>query len=179
MNKRFACIPFVASLLLLACSPYKLAEPKTPAIAPFGPSSTSVGTICVIRPSHWSGEVTFLVRDDDQLMGATRGESWFCYLAEPGEHHIVSNTGRERDPTGTASITVVGGGRYYLHQDFDNVWGTIVDKLKWVEPQLAGELIEGCDNKVIVEVPGTERLPGVAPLARATPSSHSAVTAAQ
>jgi hypothetical protein len=113
--------------------------------------------------------VTFVVHDNAQLVGATKAESWFCYLAEPGSHRIVSTTGDAIDEDGTAVLNAEAGRRYWLHQDFDNVLGVIHCKLEWVDPIRAHELMDGvsADYKVIVGVPGDEKLPGPLPLAKA------------
>jgi hypothetical protein len=150
----------------VACSPYSL-EPRTPPVAAFGATKPDVATICVVRPAHTALAVTFAVHDNEQIVGATRGESYFCYEAEPGDHAIVSDTGDSVDSEGRARIRVVAGQRYYLHQDFDNVLGSITSKLQWVEEARARELMADCDYKVIVGVPGSERLPGPLPRARA------------
>ena len=155
-----------ASVAAAACSPYSL-EPRTPTVAAFGPTKPDVATICVVRPAHSALAVTFAVHDNEQIVGATRGESYFCYEAEPGEHAIVSDTGDSIDSEGRAHIRVEAGLRYYLHQDFDNTLGSITSKLQWVTEPRAKELIAECDYKVIVGVPGRERLPGPVPRARA------------
>ncbi len=155
---------------LFAWSSDSLTEPKTPPIAAFGPAPrTDVATVCVIRPSHLAVAVTFVVPDDRQLVGATRGESWFCYFAEPGHHHIVSSTGDSTDRDGEATLVAESGKRYWLHQDYDNVLGVIVDKLQWVDEARARDLMdEGkCDYKALSGVPGDEALPPPVPLARA------------
>jgi hypothetical protein len=156
------CI-FPAFGALAGCSPYSLEAAKVPPVAAFGPAPrTDVATVCVIRPSHLAVAITFVVRDNEQLVGATRGESYFCYFAVPGPHDIVSV-----DKTGRATLAAEAGQRYWLHQDYDNIFGVIVDKLEWVTEQRARALYdEGvCDYKTIAGVPGDERLPGPVPLA--------------
>jgi hypothetical protein len=171
MTPRSLCsLPLLASCLVFAgCSSYSLAAPKVPPAAAFGPARTDVATVCVIRPSHWAVAVTFVVHDDDQLVGATRGESYFCYFARPGEHRIASSTADPTDRDGHATLTAVAGGRYWLHQDFDNVFGSITDKLQWVDEARARQLLDdgSCDYKVLDGVPGEERLPGAVPIAPA------------
>jgi hypothetical protein len=163
-------LPLLAfGALLLGCSPYSLAAPPSVPLAAFGPARTDVATVCVIRPSHWALAVTFVVRDDGQLVGATRGESYFCYFAQPGDHSIVSSTGDGVDWDGHAALTVVAGKRYWLHQDYENVVGPILDRLQRVGEARARELLDegGCEYKVLVAVPGAERLPGAVPFAPA------------
>ena len=155
---------------LVACSSYSLAEPKAPPIAAFGPAPrTDVATVCVIRPSHLAMAVTFAVHDDGRLVGATRGESWFCYFAEPGAHRIVSSTGDSTDRDGEATLAAEAGKRYWLHQDYDNVFGVIVDKLQWVDEARARDLMDQgkCDYKTLSGVPGDEVLPPPVPVAPA------------
>jgi hypothetical protein len=162
-------LPLSLLLLVAACSSYTLKEPRTPPVAAFGPARTDVATVCVIRPSHYALGVTFVVHDNGQLVGATRGESYFCYEAEPGDHRITSGTGDAFDKRGGANLTAQAGGRYWLHQDYANVFGVIVDKLEWVDEDRARELIADCDYKVVAGVPGSEELPRSVPLAKADP----------
>ena len=168
-SARFAA-PIALILGSSACSSYSLAQPKAPPIAAFGPvARTDVATVCVIRPSHFAVGVTFVVHDNRQLVGATRGESYFCYLAEPGRHNIVSTTGDSTDEDGEAALAAEAGRRYFLHQDYDNVFGVIVDKLQWVDDARARDLLDQgkCDYETISGVPGDEALPPPVPLARA------------
>jgi hypothetical protein len=154
-----------------ACSPYSLTEAKTPPVEAFGPvPRTDVATVCVIRPSHWAIAVTFVVHDNDQLVGATRAESYFCYLAAPGHHDLVSATGDAIDGgAGHESLTAQPGRRYWLHQDFDNVFGIVTDKLEWIDEARAREMWVECDceYKRITGAPGGEPLPAALPLVSA------------
>jgi len=164
----FFLVPTLLSSLVVACSPYALGEPKTPPIAAFGPApSAELGTICVIRPSRAAVAVTFAVHDNHQLVGGTKGPSYFCYEVEPGEHVLVSDTFDTTDSAGEARIVTAAGTRYWVHQDYDNVLGSIHSKLSWIDEARARELIDGCDYVVITEVPGNERLPGDRPIAKA------------
>jgi hypothetical protein len=156
--------------LLAACSEYTLGEPETPPVHLFAaPARTDVATVCVIRPSHMLLGVTFVVRDDDQLVGATRGESWFCYEADPGEHRIVSSTEDPIDSYGEAHLTAEAGRRYWLYQNYDNFFGAVTSRLEWVAESRAHELMDGvtADYKVIVGVPGNQKLPATIPRAPA------------
>ena len=91
MKTRLHAASALAPLLIASCSPYSLARPASPPVPLFGPPvRTDVATLCVIRPSHTALAVTFAVHDNHQVVGATCGESYFCYQAEPGLHRIVS-----------------------------------------------------------------------------------------
>ena len=169
----FAALAIVAVPLFAACSPYSLTDLKAPPTRAFGPSARSdVGVVCVARPSHFALGVTFVVHDNKQLVGATRGESYFCYEAEAGEHFLVSSTGDPIDSDGTARLAVEAGRRYWLHQDFDNVLGFVTAKLQWVDETRWRELVDDapCQYKVLSGVPGDEALPGDLPFARSLAS---------
>jgi hypothetical protein len=90
---------------LAACTPYSISGPTTPAMAAFGASRIDVATVCVIRSSPWARAVTFIVHDGATLVGATKGDSYFCYEAEPGTHDIVSDTFDSTDHPGRARAT--------------------------------------------------------------------------
>ncbi|HVK82658.1 MAG TPA: hypothetical protein VM513_01055 [Kofleriaceae bacterium] len=161
------------AVLLAACTPYSISGPRAPAIAAFGPSASDVGTVCVIRSSSWSRAVTFIVHDIQQLVGATKGDSYFCYEAEPGDHVIVSDTFDSVDHPGRITLHVEPGARYWLQQDHQNNFGSVTSKLAWLDPVRAQELIAGCDYKVVTSAPGHEPLPPPVPFAPALAPSIS------
>ncbi|HEX9101965.1 MAG TPA: hypothetical protein VF997_07170 [Polyangia bacterium] len=148
-----------AALLLGGCYSYGLRKPDTPPVDAFA-EVDGVGEICVLRP-HWSAAaVTAVVHDDGQLVGATRGPTYFCYAAEPGHHFIDSKADTVED----ATVDVEPGKRYYLHQIVDNIFGVVRTRLAWVTEDEARPLIAKCGYRVLVSVRGDERLPSGAPV---------------
>jgi hypothetical protein len=153
---------------LSGCSSYSLRDAPVPPVVALGPEPRAdVATVCVVRPSHLALAVTFVVHDNGQLVGATRAESYFCYWAEPGQHQLVSGTGDPIDHDGQAVLAAEAGKRYWLHQDFDNVFGVISDKLLWIDERRARQMLEEdeCQYKTLSGVPGDEKLPPPVPLA--------------
>jgi hypothetical protein len=157
----------VAALLAGACSPYSISGSTRPTLPAFGPARAEVGTVCVIRSSMWAQAVTFIVHDNQRLVGATKGHSYFCYEAEPGVHAVVSDTFDSVDHPGRTQIVVAPGARYWLFQDHENHFGSVTSKLEWIDESRAHELIEGCDYRVVTEVPGHEQVPPPVPYAPA------------
>lgn len=153
--------------VLAGCSPYSISGGTTPAMLAFGPARADVGTVCVIRSSAFARAVTFVVHDNGTLVGATKGESYFCYEAAPGVHEIVSDTFDSTDHPGRTSISVVAGQRYWLQQDHDNSFGSVTSKLVWVDENTARELASDADYKVLTETPGHEQVPAPVPFAPA------------
>jgi hypothetical protein len=158
----------LAVLLLAACSPYSISGPTTPAITPLGPASADAATICVVRSSPWARAVTFVVHDNKTLVGATRGDSYFCYEAEPGEHVIVSDTFDSTDVPGHTRIVVDAGVRYWLRQDHSSSFGSVTSRLAWIDPATADALIAGASHRRLTAVPGHEHVPPPVPFAPAT-----------
>jgi hypothetical protein len=154
---------FVPLALLLGCSSYTLQQPTEAPIEAFGPASSHAATVCVVRPSHWDLTATFVVHDDTQLVGATKGESYFCYLAEPGPHRIVSSRADTQDDFTQITFHAQAGHRYWLHQAYDNFFGS---QLEWVDEERARTLISTCEYKELVEAPTDEMLPDGIPYAR-------------
>jgi hypothetical protein len=150
-----------------ACSPYSISGPTTPAIDAFGPAHTDVATVCMIRSSPWARAVTFIVHDNQTLVGATKGDSYFCYEAEPGAHEIVSDTFDSTDTPGRIRATLQPGARYWLRQDHANHFGSVTSKLAWLDPQSAADLIRDCDYRVVDATPGHEHVPPAVPFAPA------------
>ncbi len=148
-----------AALLVGGCYSYGLRKPATPPVDAFA-ALDGVGQICVMRP-HWhAAAVTAVVHDDGQLVGATRGPTYFCYAAEPGHHVIDSKADTDED----ATVDVEPGKRYYLHQIVDNIFGVVRTRLAWVTEDEAHRLIARCGYRVLTSVPGDERLPSPAPV---------------
>lgn len=150
-----------------ACSPYSISGSTTPAMPAFGPARVDVGTVCVVRASTWARGVTFIVHDNSTLVGATKGDSYFCYEAEPGEHEIVSDTFDSADHPGRTSIAIARGQRYWLQQDHENTFGSVTSKLVWIDEATARDLISDADYRVLTETPGHERVPAAVPFAPA------------
>ena len=73
------------------------------------------------RTSAIAGAVTFPVRDNGVVVGATRGPGHFCYLSDPGRHEIHI----EADEVETASLDAAPGVRYYLLQEVENILGYV------------------------------------------------------
>ncbi len=157
----------LALLALAACSPYSTSGSTTPAIPAFGPARPDVATICVIRSSPYARAVTFIVHDNQTLVGATKGDSYFCYEAEPGDHVIVSDTFDSVDNPGRTVVSVEAGERYWLMQDHSNNFGSVTSKLAWIDGNAASQLIAGCEYRVVTAVPGHEQVPPPVPFAPA------------
>lgn len=151
---------------LAACSPYAV-HATTPPLAPFGPGPGEAAQVCVVRPSAWAAGVTFVVHDNQQLVGATRGPSYFCYVAAPGRHEIVSDTFDSTDTPGRASGVLAPNQRYWLYQDHDNNLGSITSKLAWIDERQARDMVSSCEYKVVTATPAHEQVPPAVPYAPA------------
>lgn len=155
------------TLFLAACSPYSLSGGVQAPIAATGSARPDVGTICVIRSSSFAQAVTFVIHDNQTLVGATKGHSYFCYEAEVGPHTIVSDTFDATDHPGRIQIAIDPGVRYWLLQDHENSFGSVTSKLAWIDEVLAAELVADCEYRVITETPGHEPVPPPVPYALA------------
>ena len=160
---RWAGLPLVFAL---GCSGYGLTEPKTPPIEPFAAAPAGHAQICVIRPHGFkAAAVTFVVRDNGRLVGATKGASYFCYFAQPGKHRVTS----EADDAQEANVLAIPGARYYLRQKVSNVLGWVSSPMEWVGEGEAHEMISRCEYRVLTDVHDGEARPPVNPVAAATP----------
>ena len=69
-----------------ACSSYRISEPRAEVLHPFAPIPNDFARVCMIRTSRLAQAIAFPTLDNGALVGATKGPTFFCYKAEPGEH---------------------------------------------------------------------------------------------
>lgn len=156
----------LAAALLLAtgCAEAPARSPdavaaERPPVAPFAAPPGATAQICVLRPHEVAPERVFVVHDNGKAVGATRGATYFCYLAGPGLHHVSSKS----DEVDRAQVYAQAGERYYLYQEASPTPGHVHAQLEWVDEGAARKLIEGCDERVKVSVPGVEDQSGTMP----------------
>jgi hypothetical protein len=107
--------------------------------------------------------VSMPMHDNGRLVGATRGMTYLCWFAVAGEHQITSVD----DDTGPTFLEARAGARYWLHQEVSELDGTLHAHLDWVEEPVALELVEACESRVRVYLPGHEDEPSAVPIAPA------------
>jgi hypothetical protein len=117
--------------------------------------------ICVVRASSTEGGTAHAVRDNGALVGATRGASHFCYLAETGDHTIRIEGGSASDST--TNLTAKGGRILFLNEEVTEVMGAVVTKLTWLEDAEARPLISSTKYVVVTSTPTGELPKSIAP----------------
>lgn len=103
------------------------------------------------------------VRDNGRVVGATRGSSYFCYLAAPGEHQITSVD----DDTGPTLLRASEGARYWIHQEVTSLGGDVHAHLDFLDEPTAHAMLERIDTRVLVAVRGHEDREDAMPIAAA------------
>lgn len=144
-----------------ACAPS--ASHVAHAVAELGPVPAGSAQVCVVRPAPLAAQVSMPVRDNGRLVGATRGTTYFCYLAASGTHQITSAD----DDTGPTFLRAQTGARYWLHQDVVELAGDVHAHLDWIEEATALEMLDACEARVRVAVPGHEDETSAQPIAPA------------
>lgn len=132
-------------------------------VSDLGPVPSGAAQVCVVRPDALAANVSMPVHDNGHLVGATRGTTFFCYLARTGEHQITSVD----DDTGPTFLRAQSGARYWLHQDVSELAGTVHAHLDWVSESDGLELLDACESRVHVAVPGYENETSAQPIAPA------------
>lgn len=145
------------------CTSWRLSEPATVQVHPLAPAPSTHAKVCVVRTSVLAQAVTFPLRDNGVLVGATKGPTHFCYFAEPGAHAIVI----EADDTEMAGLVAEAGRTYFLKEEVDNVFGWVKCRAVWVNEEVGKQLLDESTYEVLVGVPGSEKLPGGVPVAPA------------
>lgn len=116
------------------------------------PSPAGVAQVCVLRPASLAEATSMKIRDNGRLVGATRGATYVCWLAAPGEHQITSID----DDTGPTLLHARPGARYWVHQDVTALGGDLHAHLDLLDEPEAMEMLEAIDTRVRVSVPGHE-----------------------
>jgi hypothetical protein len=159
---RLSVLP--ALLVAAACGGGRVHEAKSPLAGELGPQPVDMAQVCVVRPASFAAATTMTVHDNGRLVGATRGRTYVCWLAAPGAHQITS----EDDDTGPTLFRADAGARYWLHQEVFEVGGLAHAHLDWVDEDYATELLDACDTRVRVSVPGHDDHPSAQPIVPAT-----------
>jgi hypothetical protein len=115
--------------------------------------------ICVYRKSNLGSALTVAVRDNEQLVGATEGPSWFCYFAEPGRH-FLSVEGSDADDLG---LVALGGHRKFVELRIN----LGQDELVVTDDADAQRVLHDLEYLVIEEGPDDQPIPPALPFARA------------
>ncbi|MDF2693880.1 MAG: hypothetical protein K0S65_2263 [Labilithrix sp.] len=89
------------------------------------------------------------IHDNRRLVGATRGNTFACWLAAPGEHQI-----RSMDDTGPTYLHADAGRQYWLHQDVVLLEDELHAHLDWIDEVTAADLLGACPQRVMLSVPG-------------------------
>jgi hypothetical protein len=163
-------LPILASCSLAAlasCAPPSAARAVAQELGPVPPSAARV---CVLRPGSVGEDVIMEIRDNGRLVGATRGRTFACWLAVPGEHQIASAD----DDTGPMLLRARAGGRYWLHQDVTALGPDLHAHLDWVGEETAAELLAACDGRVLLDVPGHDGRTDAVAIAPAKPAARAA-----
>jgi hypothetical protein len=153
MRARVPALVAVLSSLACACA--------RPAAEPTPPRGSA--QVCVLRPDSFASDVTMEVRDNGRIVGATRGGTYFCYLAAPGEHQITSID----DDTGPTLLHAADGARYWIHQEVTTLGGDVHAHLDFVDEATAQAMLERIDTRVLVAVRGHEDREDAMPVAAA------------
>jgi hypothetical protein len=145
------------ALVALACEPRRARAVRTVELE-LGPVPASAARVCVLRPDDLASDVTMEMRDNGRLVGATRGATFVCWLAAPGPHQITSID----DDTGPTFFRARAGAEYWLHQEVAVLGGEVHAHLDWVDDRVAADMLDACNARVRVAIPGRYETDGVA-----------------
>lgn len=136
----------VAALLLGGCIRSDLLFPDLAPIDPLAAPIYGMAQICVVRPHTWAMARTMFFHDNGNVVGATRGPSYFCYAAQPGLHRLEVIDGT---PPPAVEFPVVAGQRLFFH----NRVGLGHDRLTLMTEAEAPELLDKCEYSQLLDTP--------------------------
>lgn len=153
----FACVALAAG-----CLPPQAHETRVHSASPIEltPVPDDVARVCVMRPDSTASDMVMVLRDNGRFVGATRGGTYFCYLAKPGDHEITSV---DHD-LGTVYLEAHAGARYWLYEEVFTLGGNLHAHLDRVDEPTALELLDSCDLRGVILPPGRENEPDVLPV---------------
>jgi hypothetical protein len=117
----------------------------------------------MIRTSRIAQAIAFPTLDNGALVGATKGPTFFCYKAEPGEHTLRI----EADEPTTLKLHAEGGKSYYLHEKIPFLQFVMHCDAEFVSEAKARDLVEDSTYEVIPQPPASEHPPDAVPFAKA------------
>lgn len=143
---------------LTGCSAYRLDSPPADpnyVVQPFTAYLDGMASVCMIRSGKVAMAVTFIVHDNDVLVGATRGPTYFCYRAQPGRHRIriTSDDGEQR-----FDVILAPRASYYLDQGLAFNLGFVLPQGAWVDEAAARKLILRSEHRILQGAPAHETL---------------------
>lgn len=143
---RCCAVALGAAVALGGCIRSDLIYPDLPPIDPLATPVYAMAQICVVRPHTWAMARTSLFRDNGNLVGATRGPSYFCYVAQPGVHRleVLDDT-----PAAAVEFSLTAGQRLFFHHRV----GLAHDRLSVMTEQEAPELLDKCDYSQLLDTP--------------------------
>lgn len=167
MNPRPLALLLPILAALSGCTGYHLVTNPAPALDLRAPPPAGMARICVVRPQSRVLSYTAVLHDNGRLVGATQGQTSFCYLAEPGEHRITTEAVRKAEE---ATAYARAGETYYLEQAVDYGTEGVHISVAWIDPAAAEAAARGCRSVVLTAAPGHEVLPQIGAVLPARPA---------
>jgi hypothetical protein len=79
---------------------------------PVPEAPTDKALVFVIRPTLWGNKIQTKLAADGEWKGVNRGNNYFFFTLDPGEHHFCSDS----ENRSLVSLNVEAGKTYYLQQ---------------------------------------------------------------
>lgn len=137
--------PLLSGMLLSGCGAYLL----TPGTAPTDPIPTGAAKVCIVRVGADGSTITFTVKDNGTLVGATTGGSCFCYFAAQGSHEIESRS----DGYDTLEFEAKAGSEHVIIQATRAAVGIVRAKLDELSPDEGKASMKTCQYSVLTQTP--------------------------
>jgi hypothetical protein len=131
-----ALLPLALTSLVACASQHR--EAREIAVDPFVAIPSGMAQVCVVRPPGPGQLLPTVFRDNGVTVGMTRGPSFFCYYAAPGQHRITPGMSDEA----IATLEVAAGQRYVLRHKA-NVGQ---DEVLWIDPTATDRLFAEYDQ---------------------------------
>lgn len=145
-TKRLICwAPLLSGLLLSGCGAYVL----TPAKPPTDATPAGAAKVCIVRVGSDGSTLTFTVKDNGTMVGATTGGTCFCYFAAQGPHELESRS----DGFDTMEFEAKAGADHIIIQATRAAVGIVRAKLDELSVDEGKAAMKSCQYSVLTQTP--------------------------
>jgi hypothetical protein len=103
--------------------------------------------VYVLRPTHYGGAIQTKLSMDGNWVGVNEANSYFVFLADPGQHDFCSQS----ENASRLTVKVEAGKTYYLQQHIRMGFFKAQNELTQLDDHAAHEALDKCKRMIFWE----------------------------